>query len=134
MNVQQILEQTALSEPLIQSVIDGYLAEQAKRAPTEAMALRARLSDDSRAYEMARDAVSQAVLLSTVAAIADNDGDYAESLGPVCQIDDPDIQRLRSYVFDQGIRTSIESMGAEQAMKMKLGERAEAFAVAAQTA
>ena len=123
-----------LSEPMLQCLLAEYLQEIGKAAPEKAGRLSERLQSDLAAYRGALQALTEAVVFSTLACVVEDFDDFAREADALRWLHDEDLQRMRQTVFMEGMRTGVESIGFDLANQMKLSERVEFFNRAVQAA
>lgn len=138
------LNHIEISEPILQTVVGGYIDElrhgrtagavksAASRQASleEAETFEKRWMGDPDFYEQARQAVAEAIVFSTLACSVELFDDFdrqAENLRP---LEDPVLSHMRQRVFDTGIRCAVESIGHAAAQQLGVSERVARFEAA----
>jgi len=107
------------------------MQELRKRKPPESKALADKLQalweEDPSFYPLARQAISEAVVFSTLVCSLLNQSDFEREVADVKPIEDPILSRLRNDVFLSGVRCAVESIGFEAAAQLRTTDRVDHF-------
>lgn len=121
------LQDIEISEPLLQSIMGDYIDELRKKKPLRAELIESKWFGDISFYNQARQALSEAVILSTLACTATHTEDFENEMSNFHHIEDEIISCVRHDIFIAGVRCAVETIGFEQAQKMKVNERVALF-------
>jgi hypothetical protein len=125
------LQEIQISEPLMQAIMGEYMQDLRNRKKPHHAQTADRLlelwENDPVFYPLVRQAISEAVVFSTLACSASNFEDFEREASNLTPIEDPMLSALRHDIFVSGVRCAIESIGFEAAAQLKTSDRVAFF-------
>ncbi len=125
------LQEIHISEALMQAIMGEYVQElRTRKRPQYSQTAEKLLEsweNDPDFYPQVRQAISEAIIFSTLACSASNFEDFEREASNLAPIEDATLSALRRDIFVSGVRCAIETIGFEAAQQLKTSDRVAFF-------
>lgn len=130
MSLPAALRDVQIDEVALDGIIGSYFRALDEREPGLGTLMQARAAEDEEFAQDCKQAASDALLLSTMAATLRDDDEFQALIAASWEFDDPFFERMRADLLDEGLSTARETAAPDDELWRSIQGRSEAFRAA----